>query len=66
MMTKFDDLRSIDFGAMAGLGIDIATSGSLSVSLDVLYNLGLSSISESDDVKNRALSIMAGIRGPLG
>ena len=45
------DLKKIDFGAMAGAGIDIATSGSLSVSLDLLYNFGLSSISEAD-VKN--------------
>ena len=65
-MTKFDDLKSTDFGAMAGPGIDIATSGSISVPLDVLYNLGPSSNPESGDVKNRAFSIMAGIGGPLG
>ena len=62
----FDDLKSMDFGAMAGAGMDIATSGSLSVSVDVLYSLGLSSISESDDVKNRAFSIVAGVAFPIG
>ena len=62
----FDDLKSMDFGALAGAGIDIAASGSLSVSVDVLYGLGLSSISESDDVKNRAFSIMAGVAFPIG
>ena len=51
---------------MAGAGIDIATSGSLSVSLDLLDNFGLSSISESDNVKNRAFSILAGVTFPIG
>ena len=59
-------LKTIDFGAVAGAGLDIATPGSLSVSLDVLYNFGLASISESDDVKNRAFSILAGITFPIG
>ena len=63
---EFDDLKSMDLGAMAGAGLDIATSGSLSVSVDVLYNFGLSSISESDDVKNRAFSLLAGVRFPIG
>ena len=31
-----------------------------------LYNFGLSSIAESDDVKNRAFSILAGITFPIG
>ena len=51
---------------MAGAGIDIATSGSLSVSLDLLYNFGLSSITESTDEKNRAFSILAGVTFPIG
>ena len=63
---EFADLKTIDFGAVAGAGLDIATPGSLSVSLDVLYNFGLTSISESDDVKNRAFSILAGITFPIG
>ena len=61
----FEDLKTDDFGAMAGAGLDIATSESLSVSLDLLYNFGLSSISESDDVKNRAFSILAGVTFPI-
>ena len=62
----FDDLKSMDLGAMAGAGLDIATSGSISVSVDVLYNLGLTSISESGNVKNRAFSLLAGVRLPIG
>ena len=61
-----DEIKTMDFGAVAGAGLDIPTSGSLTVSLDVLYNLGLSSISESGDVKNRAFSILAGITFPIG
>ena len=63
---ELDNLKSMDFGAMAGAGMDIATAGSLSGSVDVLYNLGLSSISESDDVKNRAFSIVAVVGFPIG
>ena len=61
-----EEVKTIDLGVVAGAGLDFATSGSLTVSLDVLYNLGLSSISESDDVKNRAFSILAGIAIPIG
>ena len=63
---ELDNLKSMDFGAMAGAGMDIATAGSLSGSVDVLYNLGLSSNAESDDVKNRAFSIVAGAAFPIG
>ena len=64
---EFDEeVKTIDLGAVAGAGLDIATSGSLSVSLDLLYNLGLVSIFELDDTKNRAFSILAGITIPIG
>ena len=64
---EFDEeVKTIDIGAVAGAGLDIATSGSLSVSLDLLYNLGLLSIFDFDDTKNRAFSILAGITIPIG
>ena len=64
---EFDEeIEKIDLGAVAGAGLDIATSGSLSVSLDLLYNLGLVSVFELDDTKNRAFSILAGITIPIG
>ena len=44
---ELDELTSMDLGAVGGAGASIATSGSLSVSVDAVYNLGLSSISES-------------------
>ena len=63
---QFDDLKSIDLGAMAGAGLDAVISESLSISVDLFYSLGLSSISESDDVKNRSLSFVAGVAFPIG
>lgn len=62
-------VKSIDIGAMGGAGLSIATGGSLAVTLDVLYNLGLTTIddtSDEDDVKNRAWSIVAGVSFPVG
>ena len=64
---EFDEeIKTIDLGAVAGAGLDIATPGSLSVSLDLLYNLGLVSVFELDDTKNRAFSIRTGITIPIG
>ena len=64
---EFDEeIKRIDVGAVAGAGLDIATPGSVSVSLDVLYNLGLVSVFELGDTKNRAFSILAGITIPIG
>lgn len=62
-------VKSIDIGAMGGAGLSIDTGGSLAVTLDVLYNLGLSTIDDTsnpDDVKNRAWSILAGVSLPVG
>ena len=61
--------KSIDFGGIVGAGLDIGTSGSASLTLDVTYNIGLTSIDDSgddDDVKNRAWSLVAGIAFPVG
>jgi len=63
------EVKSIDIGGMAGAGLDIHTSGPLSITLDVAYNLGLSSIDDSSDgadVKNRAWSFLAGVVFPIG
>ena len=63
---ELDDLGSMDPGAMAGAGIDSATSGSRPVSVAAPCNLDLPSNSKSDDANNRAFSIMAGIAFPTG
>ena len=63
-------IKSIDFGGMAGVGLDLATSGALAVTLDALYNLGFSSLNNAaglaGDGKNRAWSIVAGVGFPIG
>lgn len=63
------DVETMDLGLMGGAGLSIATAGSLSITLDVLYNLGLVGIVDpglGGDYKNRAWSIVAGIAWPLG
>lgn len=61
------DSKSIDFGAMGGLGLDIGISESLRLTVEGLYNLGLISIDDAGgDTKNRAFTIRAGVGFPLG
>ena len=66
-----DDLLSIkdmDLGVAFGGGVDMAV-GKAFLLLDLRYTLGLSKVDDDSnpgDVKNRAFSIMAGFRYPLG
>ena len=57
--------KSTDFSVFFGGGVDIAV-GSGAITLDVLYDLGLSSIDDTPgvdiDVKNQNLQILAGYR----
>lgn len=62
-------IKSVDIGAMGGAGLSMSTGGAMSITLDVFYNLGLSTIDDSadaDDVKNRAWSILGGVSIPVG
>ncbi len=60
-------IRTVDVGAMGGVGLDIGAAGKTSVSIDVLYNFGLTSIvGNGVDTKNRALTIQAGVGVPMG
>ena len=62
------ETKSVDFGAFFGAGIDIP-AGPGAVTLDVLYNLGLADIDDSDpviDVKNRNIQILAGYGFAIG
>ena len=62
------DTKAIDFGAVAGAGLGIATPGVLTITLDVLYNLGLQSVIDVEvdtDAKNRAWSFLAGAAFPI-
>ena len=56
--------RSPDYGAIFGGGLDIATGGPVSITLDVFHNFGLTTIDGTvnpGDIKNRSWSIMAGV-----
>jgi hypothetical protein len=59
------ETETFDIGAMAGAGLLWGTAGGTELSVDVLYNLGLTSISEEDDVKHRMFTIQAGVGFPL-
>jgi hypothetical protein len=61
-------VQSIDFGAMGGAGVEMATSDRFRVTIDALYNYGLRSIDDSPaqaDVKNRTWSFVAGVAVPV-
>ncbi|MXY07492.1 MAG: PorT family protein, partial [Rhodothermaceae bacterium] len=64
-----DVFKTFDFGVMAGAGLAFAVSPSWSLTLDLTYNHGLSSIIKvdddlvelSDDTENRTFAFMAGV-----
>ncbi len=56
--------KSTDFSVFFGGGVDFAV-GSGAITLDVLYDLGLSSLDDSgadEDIKNKSLLVLAGYR----
>ncbi len=61
--------KSIDFGVFFGGGVDFGV-GPGALTLDVLYNLGMSDINDVADVtekiKNQNIQVMAGYAFPLG
>ena len=63
------DLKSFEVGAMVGAGLEIGLTENVFLVLDGLYNLGLTTTSDSgpvDDTKNRAFSILAGASFSVG
>jgi hypothetical protein len=64
------DTKSVDFGVFFGGGVDIAV-GSGAVTLDVLYNLGLANINDTEgetdfEIKNKNIQILVGYAFGLG
>lgn len=59
------DVGTIDFGLLAGAGVDRAISETLTLSFDVLYSLGLTSIIEEVEAKHRVFTARAGVGFPL-
>ena len=63
-----DDVSGIDLGITAGIGADMAISEGMTFSVNLRYTLGLTNVDKSgeDDVKNRSLTLQAGVGFPIG
>lgn len=59
------DVATIDFGLMAGIGVESPVSETLSLAVDVLYALGLASIVEDTEENNRTFTVRVGVGFPL-
>jgi hypothetical protein len=57
--------EAFDIGGVGGVGLTWDAGETFQLSLDVLYNLGLTSIAEDEDAKNRTFSVQAGLGFPL-
>ncbi|MHC5059211.1 MAG: porin family protein [Planctomycetota bacterium] len=59
------ETKTLDFGMFFGGGVDIAL-GSGAITVDFLYNLGLTNINDvagtTEDIKNRNIQILAGYK----
>ena len=68
-----DETKTFDFGVTAGAGLAFALSPSWSLTLDFMYNYGLTSIVKADDdevdlaqdARNRTFAIVAGVAIPI-
>jgi hypothetical protein len=70
-----DSIKSFEFGAAIGAGLEKKMAGGKALGLDVRYSLGATSVAEdvttssttaSPSVKNRGIGIMVGYSVPLG
>jgi len=62
------DTKNVDFGAMGGVGLGFEAAPKFRITVDALYNLGLTSFDNTGtaDVKNRAFTLRAGLGLVLG
>ena len=63
------DTKSIDFGAVGGVGVDISATSTVAVTLDVLYNRGIAGFDLPccrASSKHRVWSILVGAAFPIG
>ncbi len=67
--------KNFDFGITGGIGTEMAISEGMTFSVELLYTLGLLSISEKGDdieegsdidIKNRAIALQVGVGFPIG
>lgn len=59
------DGQIVDYGFVGGLGLGYDVSVNTTLSLDVLYNAGMSSIHDDNDIRNRSFMIQTGVEFPL-
>ena len=64
--TEGCDSKSFDFGITGGVGAEMAMSEGMTFSVELLYTLGILSITEGDDIKNRAIALQVGVGFPIG
>ena len=60
------DVATIDYGLMAGIGVESPVSETLSLAVDVLYSHGLASLTEDAEENNRTFTVRVGLGFPLG
>ncbi|MCY4000761.1 MAG: porin family protein, partial [Bacteroidetes bacterium] len=60
-----DLVNPVDLSVMAGIGVDIPVSRTISLSVDAAYDFGLTE-AYSDETQNRSFLLAAGVRFPLG
>ena len=60
-----DEIKDLDLGITGGIGTEIAISERMIFSVELLYTLGLLSLSENEvdtyDIKNRSITLQVGI-----
>ncbi|MFO7654580.1 MAG: porin family protein [Candidatus Krumholzibacteriia bacterium] len=59
-----EDVKSVDFGAAFGAGVQFAAGSATNISIEARYTLGLTSIDDSGSdmsIKNSALMFLAGV-----
>ena len=61
-----DGPKTLDLGITGGIGTEMAMSEGMTFSVELLYTLGLLSIAEGEDVKNRAIALQVGVGFPIG
>ncbi len=61
-----EETKSFDLGITGGIGTEMAMSEGMTFSVELLYTLGILSIAEGEDVKNRAIALQVGVGFPIG
>jgi hypothetical protein len=58
-------VKGLDFGAIAGAGLNVRIAPATWLNADISYYHGFANIAEIDDMKNRNLGINIGVTFPL-